>query len=222
MKVDLKELEKRSEYINCQKHDTLDLLIWNYNHKCQYSKAWDEYTMMCRGLITNSDGMIIARPFKKFFNLNEKEETKIENLPSEVPLILEKLDGSLGIQYPAKNGCGIATRGSFNSDQAQWATEWFNHNVAFEYSDPRYTYLYEILYPENRIVVDYGGKEGMVLLAVVDSITGDMLNHMETMRFANAMRVETPKVINSDIQKLVGSLSNLSGNEEGFVVRYSN
>jgi RNA ligase len=37
--------------------------------------------------------------------------------------------------------------------------------------DPRYSYNFEIIYPENRIVVDYGDKRGLVLLAVMDNET---------------------------------------------------
>ena len=95
----LNELNKRVEdgLISAQKHDTLQLIIWNYTQTCQFSKAWDEYTMIARGLITDYDGNIVARPFKKFFNIDEREETKIENLPSTIPDVYTKYDGSLSI-----------------------------------------------------------------------------------------------------------------------------
>jgi RNA ligase len=51
-----------------QTHPTLDLTIWNYSPKVQYEGLWDDITMQCRGLVTNSNGDVIARPFKKFFN----------------------------------------------------------------------------------------------------------------------------------------------------------
>ena len=121
MKINLEELKKRDKYIFCQRHPDEPLIIWNYTHACQYDKAWDEYTKMCRGLITNLDGRVLARPFSKFFNLNESEESKIENLPAIESEIYEKLDGSFLIQYYSNydkddNKVYVATRGSVKSD----------------------------------------------------------------------------------------------------------
>ena len=79
-----------------QTHPTLDLTIWNYSPKVQYEGLWDDITMQCRGLVTNSNGDVIARPFKKFFNY---EEHKPEELPNEYFEVYEKMDGSLGIVF---------------------------------------------------------------------------------------------------------------------------
>ena len=123
MKVNLAEFRNREKYISERKHDTLDLIIWNYKNSCQFDNAWDEYTTMARGLITDLEGNIVARPFKKFFNINTFEGTKIEELPAEIPEITEKLDGSLGILYPDNENYAISTRGNFNSEQAEFATK---------------------------------------------------------------------------------------------------
>jgi RNA ligase len=53
-----------------QTHPTLPLTIWNYTEKVQYEGLWDEITSMCRGLVTDDKG-IVARPFRKFFNIEE-------------------------------------------------------------------------------------------------------------------------------------------------------
>lgn len=156
MKIDLKELISRAEFIRGTPHETEGLTIWNYTAKCQFERAWDEYTRMARGLITDSVGNIIARPFPKFFNYGETEETKTENLPKDIPIVTVKLDGSLGIQYYLGNKLYIATRGSFTSEQAIWATKWMQERFTQNNFVSGYTYLYEIIYPENKIVVDYG------------------------------------------------------------------
>ena len=52
----------------------------------------------CRGLIFSKEGKVLARRFHKFFNLNEKKETKLENIPfssSTKYVLLTKLDGSM-------------------------------------------------------------------------------------------------------------------------------
>jgi len=128
---DYQELVKRVEagLITMHKHPFLDLEICNYTAKTQYNKMWDNYTLMCRGLILDSQHNIIAKPFPKFFNLNETPETSRSNLPNEIPKISEKLDGVLGILYPEKNKVAISSRGSFTSDQAIWATGWMRNEL---------------------------------------------------------------------------------------------
>jgi len=217
MKIDLEQLRKREKYICEQKHPVLDLIIWNYTNSCQFDNAWDEYTSMARGLITDLDGNIISRPFKKFFNINTFEGTKLEELPAEIPEIYEKIDGSLGISYPDGDRYSIATRGSFSSDQAIWATKWLkDKSLPLETG---FTYLFEIIYPENRIVVNYGNKQELVLLAVINIETGEEINFEEE---AKKLGVNCAKKINSKLEDLLNSLETLSDNEEGYVVRYSN
>ena len=63
-------------------------------------KHWNEYTLKARGIIFDSEtGECIALPFKKFFNVNETQNTLIGNLPQEPFEVFDKLDGSLGISY---------------------------------------------------------------------------------------------------------------------------
>ena len=52
-----------------QIHPTLDLTIWNYSPRVQYERLWDDITIQCRGLVTNSKGDIVARPFKNFLTM---------------------------------------------------------------------------------------------------------------------------------------------------------
>jgi RNA ligase len=83
-------------YINVNKHPKADLYIYNYTQKAQYERLWNDWTLACRGLIMDRDYNIIARPFKKFFNLGEFEN---QDIPNESFEVYEKMDGSLGILY---------------------------------------------------------------------------------------------------------------------------
>lgn len=169
MKINLKELQQRvdSGLINKQKHPNRDIWIYNYSKTCQHERVWDEYTMICRGLVLDADGNVIARPFDKFFNLGEpiykdKEPMTLDEMISEHGkyTIEEKVDGSLGILFEYNNGWICATRGSFKSDQALMMRSFIDEcldNDLLELSKlPNgYTHLFEIIYPSNRIVVDY-------------------------------------------------------------------
>lgn len=221
MIVDLKELEQRvaDGLIRKQKHDTLPLLIWNYTENCAYDNVWDEYTLMARGLITDLNGTVIARPFKKFFNVGQVEETMIENLPASEPKVYEKLDGSLGILYFFNGNHYIATRGSFNSEQAKWATNWLWENISGKYFIGGYTYLFEIIYPENRIVVNYGDRAELVLLAIKNIETEEELDYIKE---AEKMELSYAKPFNKTLDKLIAECKDLPANEEGFVLVYPN
>jgi RNA ligase len=220
-KVNIKELRKRQKYIKEQKHDTLQLFIWNYTPECQFAKAWDKYTLMSRGLITDKDGNIYARPFKKFFNYGQDST---QTLPTDMPIISEKMDGSLGIQYYDAGGeVYIATRGSFGSDQAQWATKWIRTR-GLKQKDfvPNKTYLYEIIYKENRVVVDYGQREELVLLAVIDNQTGDETFVKDIEAEAKRLGLSYAKRIKaSGVDEILKLKDKLTGNEEGYVFHWS-
>lgn len=161
------------KYVSVQKHPTTDLYIYNYTPKTQFDWVWNEITLQARGLILDGKENVVARPFPKFFSTEQLEQTNF-TIPNENFEALEKFDGSLGIMYWANDQPYIATRGSFISEQAIEA----NKILQEKYDDfiyqvnSNWTYLFEIIYPENRIVVDYGNERKLVLLAIIETATG--------------------------------------------------
>ena len=205
------------KYISVQKHPTEDLYIYNYTQKAQFDRMWNEATMACRGLIMNGKGEIIARPFKKFFNYGEYTG----EIPSGEFEITEKMDGSLGILYWIGTTPYIATRGSFMSEQAIKGSKMIQQIYADNSTlmfDPAYTYLFEIIYPENRIVVDYKGWSGLVLLSMVHTKTGVEVRHRDISWYERYF-----DVVKRYEGKDINTLKDLAQpNKEGFVVQYEN
>lgn len=200
----------KDKYISVQKHPTEDLFIYNYTQKAQFERMWTEETLACRGLIMDGNRKVIARPFGKFFNLEEEE-----NLPAEDFEVFEKLDGSLGILYFIGEKPFIATRGSFISEQAVKATAILHEKYGALHLNKDVTYLFEIIYPQNRIVVDYGKVEDIYLLAIIETKTGieyayDYLKH------ANFPIIKRYDGI-SDLSKIKELQED---NKEGFVIRF--
>lgn len=215
MHINLPELQSLidQKYIAVQKHPHAELYIYNYTPKVQYERLWNELTLLCRGLILDAFGKIIARPFPKFFNL---EEHLPEQIPNESFDVFEKLDGSLGILYWLQDEPFIATRGSFDSEQARKATRFLYSTYAssIPFLQKERTYLFEIIYPENRIVVDYGGKEELILLAILNNKTGEDLP-LEDIGFPLVKKYDGLHDIRQ-LRKLA------TENQEGFVVRFKN
>jgi RNA ligase len=172
--LDEQELARAIEdgFVRRQVHPSMPLSILNYTERCQYERAWSNVTRTCRGLIVrDGTGEVVARPWAKFFNYGEHPEGSLDlSAPAEVT---DKMDGSLGIMYPADDGWAIATRGSFASEQAVHATAVLRDGYPDFIPPAGMTVLFEIVYPGNRIVVDYGGTDDLVLLGAVDIATGE-------------------------------------------------
>lgn len=173
MSVGLFEDMVREGYVRVQTHPNIrGYRIANYSERAVMDKVWNNATLQCRGLILDGADEVVARPFRKFFNAQESTAPTIH--ASTPVIVTDKMDGSLGILYPTPGGgWAISTRGSFASAQALHATVLYNARYApFFRPIPGITYLFEIIYPKNRIVVDYGSMDDLVLLGAVDIATG--------------------------------------------------
>jgi len=208
----------REKYIDSglvseKEHPTLPLLLYNYTQECQFGKKWDDVTRMCRGLIVHKDTKeIVAYPFVKFFNY-EEHIANGDVIPSEIPVVYPKFDGSLGIMFFFEDKWYVATRGSFTSDQAIWAMSFIEQPDIWQWTerlDKTKTHLFEIIYPENRIVVSYGDLKGLIHLASVDTKTGKTEEPDSDFPLAS-------KLPFTSFDQLKGL--NLK-NEEGFVLHY--
>ena len=208
----LKEMISQN-YVRVNKHPEHDLYIYNYTQNAQFERIWNEVTLSCRGLILDENGSVVARPFPKFFNLGEMEN---QILPKTTFDVYDKMDGSLGILYWINEVPFIASRGSFASEQSDKANEMLHGKYRENWSllEQSKTYLFEIIYPENRIVLDYGAKEELVLLAVVDTESGTEFP-LPTIGF--------PVVEKYDGIKDISVLKEMDlANKEGFIIKYSN
>lgn len=215
-------------------HPELPYFIYNYSPEVQFGKKWNDVTLNCRGLILDDQYRIVARPWKKFFNLGEVE------LPMQLtdPVqIMDKADGSLGILYPHIIDTvevfdihwNIATRGSFQSEQAIRATKIYKEKYGHMDPLPGFTMLFEIIYPSNRIVLDYGNMEDLILLGAVENETGYYHGPEAAQYFWTERGPSRPamwpgpvvKVFNyENISEAIGHMDRK--NAEGYVIRSHN
>jgi hypothetical protein len=206
-----------------QTHPTKDLLIWNYSPKVQYESLWDDITMQCRGLITDSQGNIVAEPFGKFFNYEEVIDKNLIPWNSEYAHVQEKMDGSLGILFCYENEWIMATRGSFTSEQSIRGMEILKSKYDLNKFHKEVTYLCEIIYPENRIVVEYG-VEKITFLSITIPNEGE-LNWTTSRAIFHSSGVEESDIVSSTMvifnQNTFDTYKQLNTpNSEGFVIRF--
>lgn len=226
MKYDLSLFEAEVKKGNLRKVEDADLVLYNYTDQCTYDKAWNETTLVSRGIIfEKSTGELIAKPFPKFFNLGEREETFLKNLPNEPFLVTEKYDGSLGIIFNYKNQWRVATRGSLSSEQAVKAQALLaDYDMSLVPTE--LTLLTEIIYPENKIVVNYGKKEALILLGAYDNITGMEIprgtefTSMSLKELSLLTCISLADAHSLGIQEMIEMQKTLPKDKEGFVVKF--
>lgn len=127
---------------------------------------------------------------------------------------------SMGLTYFHNKELKIATRGSFNSDQAIWATNFLKRKKINGFN-PDYTYIFEIIYKENRIVTDYGNFEGLILLTAIDLKDWRELSREEVEREAKIIEVPLVQCHSfNSIDEILDEISDWDTLDEGFVVKF--
>ena len=207
--------------IIANKHPEYNLWILNYSPKTQSKKFWDLYTTSCRGLIIDENGYIVGRSMKKFKNFEEHDPSEIDM--SQEFEVFEKVDGSLIIvfYYKPRMEWIVASRGSFISEQSIEAKKMLSVNILGKLSI-MCTYLFEIIYPENRIVIDYGDKKELVLLARIMTKTGIEMNYEDFIQWYSKWFTVVKRYNIKNIKNLNELKALEEDNREGFVIRFLN
>lgn len=194
-----------------------------------YNTGWHNLAKVCRGkVITLDTKEIVSYPFDKFFNINEVEETKIENVKTllngaNYVFATDKKDGSTIIVSKYNNKPLITTNGSFDNEQIDFAKMLFKtkYKDFLNNLENDTTYIFEIIYPANRIVIDYGDEEALYLLAVRDLKTQKLIYINEIHKIAHQYNFGIPEVYDfKDIDTLVSLAHSMKqANKEGWVLR---
>lgn len=212
------ELDKLVESGHLLKKELGNLVLYNYSDLTTYDKLWNEHTINSRGTIYNKlTGETVAKGLPKFFNLGELPKEKQDSILRMRKFeVFTKEDGSMGLVAFYNDKWNVTTRGSFSSEQAIKATEMLSKYNLNQLNN-NFTYVVEIIYPENRIIVNYGTKEELVLLACIETKTG-----READLAALKGHVPFPIVQSHSfnrIDQVIEAVETMDSNNEGFVVK---
>lgn len=226
----IKAIKEHDEFFIADKED-----YFVVNYKVNFEKTFPPVTNYdtailreCRGIIFDKNGNIIRRSLHKFFNLNEKEETRQGNVDfSKEHIVLEKLDGSMAAPF-------------LLNDKMVWGTKMGCTDIAiffenFANLNPQYnifsldmikkgfTPIFEFCSRKNRVVIDHP-VDRMVLTAIRDIVNGTYINYDEMEILSKKYNIELVKVGKfsavNDLDEFLNYSKNLI-NEEGFVVRFN-
>jgi len=217
----LPHLDGRKEFVIANRGDHI---IINYavafaDTFCPVTTLGDAIRRECRGLIFRaSDGLIIRRPYHKFFNVGEKEETdpKIIDELLDDAHSLEKLDGSMIAPYAVTFGNLRWGTKMGDTDVARMVIPFLERNGHYiEFARgliiSGYTPIFEFCSRQQRIVVDYE-VERLVLTAIRNMETGEYLPYVVMKKMATDKRIESVDLLTFDRDAL---------GVEGVVIRLS-
>jgi RNA ligase len=184
----------------------------------------------CRGLIFDTaTGKLISRPYHKFFNVGEREETAINKVNLYEPhVVLEKLDGSMIRPIPTKEGFRLATKAGI-TDVAMNAEVFIASDM--DYVDlirglieGGVTPIFEWCSRKNRIVVDYP-EDQLILTAIRDTVTGLYIPYAEMVEIAEHAGIPVVKAVDGlavqNIELFVKQVREWDDGE-GVVLRFDN
>lgn len=157
------------------------LMLFKYGIDCDFS---DPIVQEARGIIIDmSTFEVVCWPFNKFGNYGESYVPELDWSSAEVQ---EKIDGSIVKLYWYKDGWYWATNGVINAAKAE--VQNFNKSYFDLISSAKnyleifqndlnkdYTYIFELVSPYNRVVVEYNFVE-LYHIGTRNNVTGEELN----------------------------------------------
>lgn len=221
------------KYVSMQLADfNPNIALFNYTRQTQFDKRYNELTIASRGVVIDlhKEVVLAAAPFK-FFNYEELgvmgiDPQQVMTAGGKLLAIQDKLDGSLGIVWydPYDAIWRVSTRGSFNSEMAIKAMEILSTQITGELKKG-YTYCVEIIYPENRIVVDYGDETKLVLHTIMNNDTYKAVYDDELKALWKYQAKEFPEIQEKFMNGTL-TIEEIKAldekNQEGFVFKFEN
>lgn len=224
MKVDLARLQEEIDggWVNVHRHPSLPLSLAKYSKSAVYSSHWNDITTICRGLVYDDGGNIVVHCLNKFYNHTQAEALPVLERTNGLPYeVFDKKDGSLLQVAKWNDHLIITSSGSFSSPQVHKAAEMLLKKYRHYHFENGLTYIMEIVWPQNKIVLSYGDEESLTLLAVRNTETGTDMSYNEMLvKFRGWDIVEK---FEKTIPEILADLSRPQFiNREGFVVMWSN
>ena len=202
------------------------LVLLHYADEASYSRGWNEFNCMCRGAILDMRSkQVIAWPFSKFFNLGEHTSTLEAVMAKGEFVATEKLDGSMLILFTYEGKNYFTTKGSFDSDHAEYANSIMPECIKTMTLKPGYTLMFELIAEKFRNVINYkklGYPDGVYLIGERFP-SGEYAKADFMTWWAGQFGLPVFKTLDfTDLKKTVEHCATLPSHEEGYVLAFDN
>jgi len=215
---DSKLIEKQSIYSlieNLRKNKYIfekdlgeNISSFNFSKEAFYNKVWNNMTTAARGLFINtSTYLVIARSYNKFFNLDEREETKYENLKEKLEYPINfylKYNGFLGILSVHNNELIFGTKSQLSGDFSEYFKnifyKIFNKNqiesIKSRLIDNNTSMVFEVIDSVNdKHIIEYNKDRLILLDEIYNSINYEKVNYEALKEFANKNKIEIKELV---------------------------
>jgi len=211
---------RRNKYI-LEKDLGNNISSFNFSKEAFYSKVWNNMTTQTRGLfIDTKNNLVMARSYNKFFNLDEREETKYDNLKENLvypAYFYLKYNGFLGILSHYNNEFIFGTKsqlsGNFNDYFKNIFNKLFNEKqqetIKKRLIENESSMVFEVVDVINdKHIIEYKESKLVLLDEIHNSINYSKIKYNELKEFAERNNIE--------IKELVYTVNNVKEFEDIF------
>ena len=226
-----KEYYKIFCHLKVKQHNNFILIRYGMDemHESMWTNPESVYRE-CRSVVIDVvNEQLVLAPFRKFFNLSEVEENKLENILNKIESaksieITDKLDGSMqNARYYDGN---IFISGSMALDRnSSWRLEDGYSRLTKSHKkmiseNPDFTFVFEYISIKDAHVVNYlPEQEGMYLIGMRNVFTGKQLSYKEVQSYATMYGVPMTKIENRCFEEIMQDVKRLKSSEkEGWVL----
>ncbi|QSF43441.1 RNA ligase [Paenibacillus tianjinensis] len=210
-----------------------EILLIRYGLAEMQKGMWEDVDSVyreCRSVVINlKDEELVLTPFRKFFNLNEVAENMVEVVSKSIQEaknfeVADKLDGSMQSARWYKGRvfmCGSMAISEKSSWRLEDGYSMLNDNYINMIKDnPDLTFIFEYISIKDAHVVIYEkSKEGLHLIGIRNTLTGEQYNYSDVLKMANKYNVSAVSLESITLDEMLTKMKELKSHEkEGWIL----
>lgn len=220
-------LEGHDEFSVIDKNEYI-VIDYHLQTESMFRGPGAEYRRECRGIIFNKNGDIIRRPYHKFFNVNEREESSLDtlSLSDQNYIIMTKEDGSMLSPFMLSDDLLVWGTKKGSTEVSSKANNFLNLNpnymrFAFDVINDGMTPIFEFCSRSQRIVLDYP-DESLILTGIRNIHSGEYMRYDDMINLSQDYGInlvhchDMQDMSLNEIHRIAKDLVDT----EGFVIRF--
>lgn len=235
---------KKNKYV-FEKDLGSDIYSFNFSKEAFYNRVWDNMTTQARGLFIDiKNNRILARSYNKFFKINERKETELDNIEKTLVYPVKfflKYNGFLGILSVKDNELFFASKSTNTGDYV----EYFKTIFYKKFNDKQIealkdkiikddvTIVFEVIDNINDPhIIEYKESKIILLDMIYNKTNYSKIPYEDLQKFTDDNDIEIKELIYSvnDLEAFKNIYENITSidyklndeNIEGFVIEDSN
>lgn len=231
---------RNNKYI-IEKELSTNISSFNFSRETFYNRVWNNMTTQARGLFIDINNyLVVARSYNKFFNIDEREETKYDNLKKNLSYPINfylKYNGFLGILSTYNNEFIFCTKSQLSGEYSDYFKNIFNklfnkkqqNAIKKRLLDNETSMIFEVVDSINdKHIIEYKKDKLVLLDEIYNSINYSKTKYAELKEFADKNKIEIKELVYTanDLEEFTRIFSDIEQEEyklnnnyiEGFVI----